>query len=91
MPIANIYLSVIVSITKQAFDDFFFLMLFKLETLYSCTLKHPYEFNYKNYLEKYFIGIKHLEYANYQEESDNLKKFLWKSDDGMYCLDSFRI
>ena len=73
---------------------FFFFNAFQIGTvlpIYNCTLKHPYELNYKNFLEKYFIGIKYLEYANYQEESNNLKKFLWKSDDGMYCLDSFRI
>ena len=55
------------------------------------TLKHPCELNYKNYHETYFIRIKNLANANFLEESDNLKIFLWKSDDGMYRMGSFMI
>ena len=48
---------------------------------------HRFELSYKNYHEKYFIGIKHLANDDYLK---NLN-LLWKYDDGMYCLDSFKI
>ena len=55
--------------------------------MHNSTLMHPIELRYKNYHEKYFIGIKHLANDDYLK---NLN-LLWKYDDGMYRLDTKRI